>query len=235
MARDDVDAAFATLTPINPLARMAFSDLYSRLIAGRQDVDDRERAFRIGRNTELVSDRDVEAFKRHIRRRAAKKADADADQVSDTLPDTQSKSEDNSNDSGPGLIWRGHFILSFRPDPSRLIFGWTVGKRKLLGLERISSRLLMSLFVYLPLPTNINCLFGISIPTWLVIASGVLVTKRLYILNIYTIRISSGVLQYEFRYTEFANTPGYPTLRDDFISRVKGDNGFVELPEIPIP
>jgi hypothetical protein len=46
MATEEAEA-FAILTPINLLARMAFSDLYDRLIAGRQNVDDKERAFRI--------------------------------------------------------------------------------------------------------------------------------------------------------------------------------------------
>jgi hypothetical protein len=35
MASGRVELAFATLTPTNVLARMAFGDLYSRLIAGR--------------------------------------------------------------------------------------------------------------------------------------------------------------------------------------------------------
>src|SRR5690242_12091022 len=119
-------ATFATLKPTNPLAQLAFSDLYDLVINGRQDVDERERVFRISPNPQRVYDENIAAFERHIHRRALGKQDADAGEVSDTLPDTQSVAGDHADD--PGWIWQGHFLLSFDPPPSDSGLGWTVGK-----------------------------------------------------------------------------------------------------------
>ncbi|KAH6614584.1 kinase-like domain-containing protein [Chaetomium sp. MPI-SDFR-AT-0129] len=251
------EAAFGTLTPINLHARMAFSDLYDRLIAGRQNVEDKERVFRIGRDPQLVLAPDSEAFKRHMRRRAAGKADADADQISDTLPDTQSESDAqrHPNDSEPGWIWQGHFILSFIPEPSNSTFGWTVGKRRPLGLERtsgqradilvctsafeeeneLSVRHFHARFTFSQQTGQLGIARNSSNPAWPVTASGIPVEKRLHILNAHTVPISFGALQYEFRYTEFARTPEYFLLRNEYMARAPGGGGFVELPEIPTP
>ncbi|AEO55720.1 hypothetical protein MYCTH_2299840 [Thermothelomyces thermophilus ATCC 42464] len=227
-------AAFATLTPTNLLARMAFSDLYDRLIAGRQDVDNRERAFRIGPDTQRAPDRDVEAFKRHMRRRADGKADADADQVSDTLPDTQSESDANDpNSSEPGRIWRGHFLLRFDPEPSDPRLGWTVGKRRPLAVEhtakpadllvctsafeeehKLSVRHFHARFTFSQDTGQLGIARCSSNLAWQVTAGGVQVEKRLHILNVDSVPISIGPLEYQFRYAEFARTRQCFVLRN---------------------
>ncbi len=248
--------AFATFTPTNLLARMAFSDLYERHIAGRQHVDDREKAFRIGIGVERVFDPDVEAFKRHLRRRADGKSDANPDQVSDTLPDTQSESEAGAqlNSLEQGMIWRGHFLLNFDPEPLDKNVGWSVGRRRPFAGDsapkyadmlvctpafdeehKLSIRHFQARFTFSWNTGQLGIARCTSNRAWPVTAGGVQVEKRLHILNTYAVPISVGPLQYELRYTDFAQTPEYFRLRNRFLKRLAGGDGPVDLPEIPTP
>ena len=131
----------------------------------------------------------------------------DADQVSDTLPDTQSESDTqhHPNDSEPGRIWRGHFILSFIPEPSRSTLGWTVGKRRPLALQRppadilvctsvfdevhqLSVRHFHARFTFSQQTGQLGIACSSSNPAWPVTASGTAVGKQLHILTTHTTR-----------------------------------------------
>ncbi|KAK3902867.1 hypothetical protein C8A05DRAFT_43791 [Staphylotrichum tortipilum] len=189
-------STFATLTPTNLEARVAFSDLYERHIAGRQHVDDREQAFRIDPGIERV------------------------------LTQSPSPRPSTSPMASTGMIWRDHLLLAFSPQLSEENSGWTLGKRRPpagdhqprdADLAVCTStfdegrdqtiRYFHARFTFSRTTGQLGIALCTSNLAWQLTAGGVQVGKRLHILTTHTVPLSVGPLQDKLQYTGFAQSP----------------------------
>ena len=119
--------AFATLRPINTLARLAFSDLYETFTTkGQNTQEDAPSAFhRMVVEASQTFDSEVLRLRLETERRVSQKAYAsDAESESLTEPDTDT--EDQYQELGN--IWIGHHILRLKFPPSVPERGYTLGK-----------------------------------------------------------------------------------------------------------
>ena len=128
----------ATLTPANALTRLALSDAYDALTAGRQkNPRDGSPLCRMQVDPTQVCDEGVHQLQRELGRRLRYEGYSDGF-TSDSLTEP-SEGEAAASIRELGMIWTGRYLLGFQP-PSVPELGLTAGKGR---LPRSSADLLL--------------------------------------------------------------------------------------------
>lgn len=126
-------AVFATLSPSNPLAKMAFSDAFDCRFR------DLESARQAGVHVamEQTFDEEVGRFRRQARQWGRRHGDPSASFTSESSSDVEMGGEDDEDHRAAGMIWTGCFAfdLDSATIPSQAQFGWTVGKGRPKGVS----------------------------------------------------------------------------------------------------
>ena len=115
-----MDLLFATLTPANVLAKLAFSDVFDAVTRGRQKPSTDAAVHRMSVASEQEYHADVLRFRLEMER---KLNEGDISE-SPTEPGTETELEIRHL----GMIWTGRYVLGFQPLPSAPEMGWVVGK-----------------------------------------------------------------------------------------------------------
>ncbi|KAL8941860.1 MAG: hypothetical protein Q9216_002004 [Gyalolechia sp. 2 TL-2023] len=123
------DRAFASLVPANVLAKLAFSELYDSLTAGRQNsqADGVSALHRMAVEPQQIVDSDVLRLRFEAERLvSSQNADASDAETSESL--TEPTTDTESNHRELGMIWKGLYLLSLESPLSVPDRGYTAGK-----------------------------------------------------------------------------------------------------------
>ncbi|KFY92196.1 hypothetical protein V500_04257 [Pseudogymnoascus sp. VKM F-4518 (FW-2643)] len=237
---------FVTLTPANTLAKLAFSDIYDVLTAGRQYGRDNDAPAVHRMDVGLLQeyDADVTLLQREIERRLE-----EGDGYT-----SQSLTEPNSESEAAeirllGMIWTGRFLLGFQSPPSAPQIGWTVGKGPLPS-PRCADLFLCTIAFARKHGINLRSFharFNFNLQNWaLFIArgsrsphaeltvNGGAVSSQLYALNQSSMKIRFDKLEYDFKYASFSATDDFKTARDSYLTSVLKAPQLVDF-EMPTP
>ncbi|EPE08517.1 camk family protein kinase [Ophiostoma piceae UAMH 11346] len=111
--------AFATLTPANTLAKMAFTDVYDTVTEARQGSTEDHALQRMQLTSpEQSFDQDVLRMTLELSR------DIDDGSATDV-----SESDITPEQRAQGLLWEGRYLLGFIPEPYDVDSGWNIGLR----------------------------------------------------------------------------------------------------------
>ncbi|KAL5901797.1 hypothetical protein ACKVWE_011513 [Pyricularia oryzae] len=214
---------YATLTPINALARLALSETYDVLTAGQQNSLREGPLCRMKVEPQQRYNKDVSQLRRELQRRS----DKGDGFTSDSLTEPESANEIENNQQ-LGTIWEGQYLLGFNPQPRIAEVGWRVGK---------SSQVLNSQHPDLVLCTPVFAKkHSLNIRTAharfnfckensaLFIAgrrsqhaelkiNGIIVTEQLFALNQRSMKVDFDRLTYELRFTAWADTEEFKSTR----------------------
>lgn len=222
------DHAFATLTPANDLAKLAFSDLYETLIAGRQNGQ--ENAILSLRcmvvEPKQVYKNEMLRLRLETDRRATKEYNGDGD-TTDSLPELDSDTEGHYKELG--MIWVGHYSLNLQSPPHKPERGWTVGKGP---REDVFDDLLLCTRSFAKWQNvhlrNPNARFNFFLDhkgfyvagcsrSARVTVNGESAAGRRYHLNQHRMKIWMDVLEYGLQYTSFARTEDFQEERRAYV------------------
>jgi hypothetical protein len=131
---------FATLTPSNTLARLAFSDLYETFTTRRQSSQQNAPAafHRMDVEASQTFDSEVLRLRIETEQRVSQNAYASDAETSESLPEPDSDTESQHHELGN--IWTGHYNLGLKSPPAVAEMGYTLGKGL---LENVSFDLLL--------------------------------------------------------------------------------------------
>ncbi|KAL8313033.1 hypothetical protein RB593_007307 [Gaeumannomyces tritici] len=237
-------AVFATLTPANTLARLAFSDTCDALTAGRQ-ASCQGPLGRMQVEPAQVLDKAVAQLKRELQRRLSQSDGY----TSDSLTDPFSEDEAAATVREMGMIWTGRHLLGFNPNPSNPDLGLVAGKGRLPLLASPDLVLCTAGFAKkhgISLRTT-HARFNFNLHNRaLFIAghsrsqhaeltvNGVLVNRQQFALNQYSMAIEFDKLKYLFQWTDWAATPAFNERRVDYLTGMLRGPQVVDF-EMPTP
>src|SRR5690554_3072208 len=117
-----MELPFATLTPVNVVAKMAFSDVYDNRVRGRQSPapHDIMATHDLRAEPEQKYNKDVLRFRREIECKLSGRGASE----SPTEPDTDAEVEAQH----VGMVWTGHYDLRLQTPPLSSEMGWVAGK-----------------------------------------------------------------------------------------------------------
>ncbi|KAL8905547.1 MAG: hypothetical protein Q9207_002573 [Kuettlingeria erythrocarpa] len=219
------DRAFASLTPVNVLAKLAFSDLYDKLTAGRQNsqADGVSARHRMAVVPQQIVDSDVLRFRFEEERRVSSQNAYSSDaETSESL--TEPNTDTESQHQELGMIWTGRYLLALESLPSVPNWGYTVGKGSLENTP----------FDLLPLHASLYVAGCSSSQSAQLTINGEVATRRPYHLNQHSMKIRLDKLEYDFKWTEFAATDDFKKDRNRYVTSVLGGPQFVDV-DIPTP
>ncbi|KAI1312871.1 kinase-like domain-containing protein [Xylaria venustula] len=243
------DHAFATLTPTNVVARLAFSEVFDAFTAGRQNIveDGVPTCRRMFTGPQQEYDGDVLRLKLEVARLAQEDPPGEGEtSESLTEPGTDTELELRAH----GMIWSGHYSLDFELPPSTPELGWTMGKapldKNIPGVDLvlctrsfakkygISLRNMHARFNFAP-ENRAFFVAGCSRSrlTQLTV-NGETVQRRLFALNQHTMKITADKLEYTFQYTAFADTAAFRMERSGYLTGAMGAPALVDF-EVPTP
>ncbi|KAK3337154.1 hypothetical protein B0T19DRAFT_62665 [Cercophora scortea] len=223
---------FGALTPANTLAKLAFSDTYDFLTAGRQYAVDGDapavHRMQVGLLQEY--DADVRQLQREIERRVEEGDGYTSDSLTEPASDG-----DAAEVAKLGMIWTGRFLLGFNPLPSAPEMGWTAGKGPLphshcadlflctMAFAKKHGINMRSFHARFNFDAGNKAFFiarqSRSQHAELTV-NGNAVSGRQYALNQHCMKIRFDKLEYDFRYTGYAETAAYQAERDGYMTRV---------------
>ncbi len=212
---------FATLTPKNILAKIAFSEVFEAATRDYQNTQAGLNASVLSRmraGTQQEYDRDVLLFRHGIQRQRERQETGHIEaNYSDSPTDLDTDTETQSRNFG--MIWTGSYVLGFDPRPSFPDAGWTAGKGPdvdiLLSTREFAKQHdphLRARHARFNFDRDNAALFitksnrGIS--TELTV-NGVPVDRRIHSLNQYRMSIRISSFEYVLEYSEY-------TASDDF-------------------
>lgn len=241
------DCAFASLTPANALARLAFSDVYDTLTTRRQNnqTEGTELAARhMLVKPEQICDDEIVRLQREMQRN---KHDTDGE-ASETLTEPDTDTEEQFRELG--MIWVGSYLLGLRTPPAVLETGWTAGKGP---LENMPIDLLLCTRSFAKLHginlRNPHARFNFSrdskglfvigcsrSPLAQLTVNGDAVMRLPYYLNQHSMKIQLDKLEYHFQWTEYAAKDDFMTERSGYVSLLpRGQpSATIEMPT-PLP
>jgi hypothetical protein len=218
--------AFATLSPANLPAKLAFSAL-ADLIAAQDGSDAHKRFVHV--NTQQRYDRDVLRYNMALRRPV--RAD---DALSESSTEIDTDVEDRVKPSG--MIWTGCYTFDMGSLPADHSRGWTAGKEApgtevdfllttngrqsdIRGRHVIFNFHQSTGYLYIVSrasssgrsPVSVN---GHEVPRGMT-----------YSLNQQRMKIRLGTLEYVFEYTDYANSTDFQTRRGGYMTEVMGVSG----------
>lgn len=221
-----MDEVFATLTPANELAKVAFSEVFNAITRERQGASTNAAAYRMSVAAEQEDDADVLRFQREMERRFSERDTSESESLTEPNTDTELEM------GHLGKIWKGHYILGFQHEPTELEMGWTAGKKSIeggssadiilctSGFDKRYSLNLRSFHVRFNFDLQNGAFFIASITRSSlagVAVNGEAVSRQMHALNQHRMNFRVGSLAYEFRYTNFASTEEFVETRKDYI------------------
>lgn len=224
--------AFATLTPVNTAARVAFSDVFesANLSQKQQKTEYPHHGQFMHVNQEPEYDREVALLRtRH-----------DDGSVSDTPTDPDTESEPETTDAG--RIWTGCYFFQMSVLPRRPEVGWLAGKGRLgeepefLLATRQRSHGIRGrhAFFMFNSETRFLSISRASRAANDIYVDGIPITNQIAF-NKSEARIRIGQLEYLFKYTEFSRDEIFYQQRDELLSRIFGWSNLI-LPSVtPTP
>ena len=246
------DSAFATLAPKNALARLAFSELYDSLTAGRQNAEADGNPALDRMTVELQQIFDGEVL--HLRLEADKRVSENSQnaaylsdaETSESLAEPDSDIEEQYKELG--LIWRGHYFLTLESLPSVPHTGYAIGKGP---LENIPNDLLLctksfakwhginlrnphARFNFFPDTRGLYIAGCSRSPLAQLTVDGEAVRLRPYLLNRYSMNIGLDKLEYVFQWTDFAATNNFSKVRNGYVAGAIGARPVVDI-DMPTP
>jgi hypothetical protein len=217
--------AFATLRPVNALAKMAFSNIRETRMGYQQHALPSHMLV----EPELRHDPDVRRFRLEVER---------ARETSESLtdPDTDAESQ-AGGDAALGMIWSGCYVFALETPPSAPDMGWSLGRgpaEKTPNPHDPHSDMLLTTRAFakeygIPVRTfharfnfakDTAAFFLASIltsPRAELSVNGMPVGREMHVLNQHSMRIRLGSLEYAFEYTGFSATDDFFQLRRGYI------------------
>lgn len=242
------EPAFVSLTPVNALARLAFSEVYDTLTSRRQSDLAADTQAALGRmlvEPDQICDDEIVRLRREMGRT---KYDTDGE-ASETLtePDTDTEQELRKL----GMVWVGQYLLALRPQPANPEKGWTVGKGPLgnmpFDLLLCTRSFAKSHALDIRNPhARFNFFFeshGLFImgcsrsPSTHLAVNGDAVALRPYHLNQHSMKIQFDKLEYHLQWTDYAAGADFVDKRRRHVARTLGGplaNIDFEMPT-PLP
>ena len=222
---------FATLTPANVLAKMAFSDAFNAIMSSGQKESIDVARCHMNVQPNLVYEADVLRYRLELERKLSEEDD------SESL--TELNTDHEEEDRNRGMVWNGFYVLGFQHPPSTPDLGWIIGKkgsyadivlcssafakRHSLNLRNSHARLNFNRYNGAIFISAIS-----SSPLSGVTVNGEAVSRQTYILNQYKMKIGVNLLEYDFEYTEFASTKDYKMERQQYLaSELKAPTTFL--------
>ncbi|KAI6518988.1 hypothetical protein MCOR05_011178 [Pyricularia oryzae] len=206
---------YATLTPINALARLALSETYDVLTAGQQNSLREGPLCRMKVEPQQRYNKDVSQLRRELQRRS----DKGDGFTSDSLTEPESANEIENNQQ-LGTIWEGQYLLAFNPQPRTAEIGWRVvfAKKHSLNIRTAHAR-----FNFCKENSALFIVGRRSQHAELKI-NGIIITEQLFALNQRSMKVDFDRLTYELRFTIWADTEEFKSTRrsvDEEISTLK--------------
>ncbi|KAI0855816.1 hypothetical protein F4860DRAFT_529924 [Xylaria cubensis] len=207
-----MDSVFATLTPTNVRAKVAFSEVFSAIMRDRQGASTNAAAHRMSVAAEQQYDADVLRFRREMER---KFSEGDSSE-SLTEPNTNTELEMQHM----GMIWEGHYVLGFQPLPSVgrefsadiNLCTSSFAKHCALNVRSLQARFsfdLQNRALFIASLTR-SSLAGVAV-------NGEVVGRQMFSLNQHRMNIRIDSLEYEFQYTDFATTEAFSIRRKTYL------------------
>ena len=220
---------FASLTPANALARLAFSDVYDALTARCQNnqADAVQAGLRhMFVKPEQIHDDEIIRLRREMER---PKQDTDGE-ASETLTEPDTDTEEQLQQLG--MIWVGCYRLDLKLKPVVPEKGWTAGKGPWEGLlidlllctrpfaktHNIDLRNPHARFNFFPENKGLYVVGCSRSPSAQLTVNGD-AAKRPYHLNQYSMKILLDKLEYQFQWTEFAAKDEFRSERRQYVTR----------------
>ncbi|KAN0076119.1 hypothetical protein V8E54_006261 [Elaphomyces granulatus] len=204
----DEDRTYATLTPANDLAKLAFSDIYDTSNAGRQNgtADGNSALRHITVAPEQVYNADVLRLRLETDRQVSKQAYNSDGETSESLTEPDSDTERHHRELG--MIWIGHYRMQLRSPPFVPERGWTGGKGPLEKIPWHGINL-RNPHVRFNFSTEHKGLYitGCSRSSLArVTVNGKSAAQGPYYLNKHRMKIGLDKLEYDFQWTDFSAT-----------------------------
>jgi hypothetical protein len=243
------DRAFASFTPANALARLAFSNVYGDLTSRRQNnqADGAQAALcHMLVEPKQTYDTEIVRLRREIERT---QYDTDGE-ASETITEPDTDTEEHLKELG--MIWVGCYLLRLQSPPAVPERGWTVGKGPLENIpidlllctrafaksHSIELRNPYARFNFYPDNKGLyikGCSRSLSVQ---LTVNGDAIMGKPYHLNQNSMNILLDKLRYQFQWTEFAAEDDFKEERRRHVvhalNRFATANVDVEMPT-PLP
>ena len=240
------ERAFASLTPANALARLAFSDVYGVLTSGRQNNQPDDALRRMAVEPQQTFDGEILRLRFETKKRASRNAYATDGESSESLTEPDTDTEQTYQELG--MIWKGRYLLRLEPLPSVPFMGWAAGKGP---LENTPMDLLLCTRPFAKLHginlRNPHARFNFTLtnrgfyiigcsrsPSAQLTVNGETATRRPYHLNQHRMKIQLEKFEYDFQWTEFAANEAFKEERHRYVTRTLGGPEFVAI-DAPTP
>ncbi|KAI1116739.1 hypothetical protein F5Y14DRAFT_458775 [Nemania sp. NC0429] len=231
----NMDGIFATLTPANTAAKVAFSEVFGN--RPRQGSLT-EAAFKHMMITGMGKEYDADAlqFRRDMARKLSGRGERD---TSENLTDPDTDTEGGYEHLG--MIWKGHYVLGLCDPPMEEGLGWvavagicpihrfllpdiilcTVGLAEKYSLDAQCSearfnfdRQDKTFFIAIRTKSSSG---GITV-------NGESLGQQRHVLDQHSATICIGPLEYKFQYTDFASTEEFMSMRKHYIQTLINRN-----------
>ena len=222
-----MDRSFATLTPVNVLAMMAFSDVFDTAIKAGQRNSMEAKPYCMEVQPSQEYHRDVLHYRLELDRKL------NEGDISESITELDS---DNQIAARPlGMIWKGFYSLKLQQAPIDPDLGWVLGKKS-AGRKSFADLVLCnnvfarhhnlnirSSHARISLNTDNGAIFIASItrsPLAGISINGKVVGRQQHILNQHKMKIWINSLEYDFEYKNFASSPTYLKERQEYLSNI---------------
>ncbi|KAI1420108.1 kinase-like domain-containing protein [Xylaria sp. FL1777] len=241
------DHAFASLTPANALARLAFSDVYDVLMSRRQNnqAEDAQAALRrMHVEPEQICDDEIVRLRREKERT---KYDTDGE-ASESLTEPDTDTERHLREHG--MVWVGRYLLGLQSPPAVPERGWAAGKGPLENMpidlllctrsfaksHGINLRNPHARFSFFPDSKGLYIVGCSRSPSAQLTVNGDAVARRPYHLNQHSMKILLDKLEYNFQWTGFAARDDFKEERRLYVARALGGPAAADVDvEMPTP
>ena len=240
------ERAFASLTPTNALAKLAFSEVYGVLTSGRQNNQPDDALRRMAVASQQTFDGEILRLRFETRKRASRNAYAIDGESSESLTEPDTDTEQAYQELG--MIWKGRYLLRLEPLPSVPFMGWVVGKgplentpvdlllctRPFAKLHGISLRNPHAWFNFAVTNRSFYIIGCSRSPSAQLTVNGEAATQRPYHLNQHRMKIQLEKFEYDFQWTGFAANDAFKEERHRYVTRTLGGPEFVAI-DVPTP
>ncbi|KAI1737827.1 kinase-like domain-containing protein [Xylaria scruposa] len=234
-----MNQVFATLTPVNAHAKAAFSEVFDATTCDLQGAPTNAVSHRMSAEAEQQYDADVLRFRREMEHRSSE------GNTSESL--TELNTDVELDTKHLGMIWKGHYTLDLQHEPFAPDMGWTAGKRSVgrgtdiilctTSFAKRCSLNLRSSHVRFSFDRENGAFFIASLTSSSlaeVTVNGDKIGRRMHVLNQHRMKIRVGLLEYEFRYSDFASSRDYVRSRENYLVAVLRASPFRTF-DMPTP
>ncbi|KAI9669494.1 MAG: hypothetical protein M1829_005083 [Trizodia sp. TS-e1964] len=236
------------ITPLNALAKLAFSDLYRTLIDGTQKGAAAALQRMSVEPNQIFSSEVLATIIEERRRQSLGVYVAPMSQTSSSYSVPGLDSDMRAQYKDLGMVWSGHYQLTLMPPPSRPDVGFVMGKGSLGNSEsdlllctkafakkhNISIRDPHARFSFLTTNRGLYLAGGSNSQIAQLSINGDGVRQNPYLLNQNMMNIRADKLLYIFQWGEFAFTEGFSAERINYMQQYFKSSTAVDM-EMPTP